>query len=258
MSYIFHVWEHPKAAPIPRTPEQAANFIRVASGIQPGLNPKYVAFAQALTAQYPDLDSMEDTGDDSDQGVWTDSPIDGRTENAIYTIGVHGSCLDHELLWFIVHAAFDQGLHVFDMQAGTLFFPDRTCTGTDGRLSVANLLRPHRPEPDWEEPAGCVAKSIGGKSIKEAAEQVVEVVARFHAPADFMPFVPEPVKNLAKERTKTLPACAEDVPIIFSTSFDSQGMSAEEFAAKRKSLQLARKEPIFRAMTAVHQYFYGK
>jgi len=257
VSYIFFVWEHPKAIPAPASPEQAWQFVRVASSIPAEMNPRYQAFARALTAHYPDLESMPDTGVDSDTCVWADSPIDGQTELAVYTIGVRNSCMDYDLLWHIVHAACDEGLYVLDRQSATLYRPDRTYIDMEGRTAIANLQRPHRPEPNWEEPAGCVAKSIGGKSIKEAVEQIVEVVARFHAPADFMPFVPEPVQHLARERTKCLPASADDVPILFSGHFDSTGMSTVEIAAQRRRLQRERKEQVFRAMQAVHAYFHA-
>jgi hypothetical protein len=257
VSYIFHVWEHPRGGRPPANPEQASQFITVASNIETDLNPKYIAFAKAITARYPDLESMPDTGDDSDMGVWTDSPIDGKTECAIYAIGVLSDRLELDLLWSIVHAAYDQGLHVFDMQSASLFFPDWTYVNGEGKLHISRLERFDRPEMAWETPEGCVAKSIGCKTIKEAAEQVVEVIPRFHAPADFMPFVPEIVKNRAREMVETLPAYADDLPILHSAWFDSTGMTKEQIAERRESVQRSRKQQIFDAATAVHRYFHG-
>ena len=258
MSYIFHVWEQPVGSKAPGTPAEAAAFIRVASRIKTGMNPKFMAFAQALTAVYPDLAHIDETDDEeANIGVWVDSPLDGRSEDAIYTLGVLGDALDRALSWHIVHAASDQGLHVFDPQTGELFFPDLTYLDWSECLVVHKLARPHQPEPVWEDPAGCVALSISGKSIREAAYQVIEVIPRFHAPADFMPFVPERVRLRARELTETLPASAEAVPVLFSAHFDTQGMTPEEIQEKRDSFQRDRQLQIFRSMTAVHRYFYG-
>lgn len=256
MSYILHAWEQPGGSKAPSTPTEAAAFIRIASRINPGLNPRFIAFAQALTAVYPDLDHLDD-GDEENIGVWTDSPVNGQTENAIYTLGVLSNRLDSDLLWHVVHAASDHGLHLFDPQYPALFLPDLTYIDGGECLAVSKLARPHQPTLAWEDPAGCVAQTISGKTIREAAYQVIELIPRFHAPADFMHFVPEPVRKRARELTETLPANAEAVPILFSAAFDSRGMTPEEIEEKRERFQRDRKIQIFRAMTAVHHYFNG-
>ncbi len=254
MSYVLHVWEQPSGGKAPTTPTEAGAFVRIASRINAGQNPRFMAFAQALTAIYPDMDHLDDI-DDENIGVWTDSPIDGRTESAIYTLGVLSDRLDVDLLWHIAHAASDQGLYLLDPQCPALFFPNLTYIDGGECLAVSKLARPHQPALAWEDPEGCVAQTISGKTIREAAYQVIEVIPRFHAPADFMPFVPAPVRQRARELTETLPASAEAVPILFSAAFDTRGMTPEEIQEKRDSFQRGRKIQIFRAMTAVHEYF---
>ncbi len=138
MGYVLHVWEDPMAVNI----VEALSITFDGDRVEVAQNQKFIAFAKALTDAYPDLSAIEEADEGLVGCVWTDSPMDGKTDSSIYVIGIATGQLDGDLLHFVAHAAADQGLHVFDMQAGVLYRPDRSFVDSLGH--IANLP-PRRP-----------------------------------------------------------------------------------------------------------------
>jgi hypothetical protein len=99
MSYSIHVWSE-----VTPPSSQAAEATLIRLGAQrPGQNPKFVELARKLTERYPSASADEDP-DDSE--VWTDGPVDGRTDRAVYGLGIRLDALD-EVLPFVVKTAAD-------------------------------------------------------------------------------------------------------------------------------------------------------
>ena len=148
MSYVLHIWEDPKATHV----KEADSIALAGDGAIVGQNPKFIALAKALTKVYPDLDTLADAGEDLEDCdcVWVDSPMNGKTNHPVYVIGIVTDFIEDKLLEFIAHAAADQGLHVYDMQAGLLYRPDRTVVDSSGN---ARALPPkQRPKARKSRP----------------------------------------------------------------------------------------------------------
>lgn len=75
-------------------------------------------------------------GEDIDEYdcVWTDSPVNGKTDQPVYNLGINTDFLDDDLFEFIAHTAADNDLQVFDMQAGLLYRTDRTVVDSNGQI----------------------------------------------------------------------------------------------------------------------------
>ena len=257
MSYILHIWEHPSSLAWPATVGQADQFLTVARSIHAGRNQKYIAFASALTQVYPDLESVEEADDGLEKCVWADSPINGQTEASIYTIGLVSAHLDQELLYFIAHAGCDQGLHMFDMQAGVLYRPDRTTIDLKGDARVLPLFGPHRLPGALEDVETRVKTSISGFSIQGAAKELIHDIARYYAVHDFMPHVPRTVQLEMKAQTRNLPESVDDFQIWFFPRYspsETVGLSEEEINERKREDVRREKQRLLDVMISIRQY----
>ncbi|MBS1197685.1 MAG: repeat-containing protein [Proteobacteria bacterium] len=135
MSYLLHVWEAPKASNI----EEAVSIV-YHSDKDVGLSPIFHAFAKALTAVYPDSSAPG-----QDNCVWADNPLDGRTRQPVMVLSITDHAVAMPLFEFIAHTAADYQLHVFDMQAGQLYCPNRTIVNDNGQRTPF----PERYDPDF-------------------------------------------------------------------------------------------------------------
>ncbi|MGL4410281.1 MAG: hypothetical protein ACRCTU_17995 [Zoogloea sp.] len=151
MSYVLHVWDH---APAP-TLQDALNQVSALSAKTGPQNPKFLALAQALTAVYPDMLSL-DEDDEAEDGdappcVWVDSPMDGKTDAPVLVIGILAEHLSDHLRLLIAHTAADLGLQVLDEQAGQLYRPDRTVISREGAVETLPALS-SQPAPSGMAP----------------------------------------------------------------------------------------------------------
>lgn len=145
MSYVLHLWADIPAASVAAADQLVGELGRLAAPE----NPRFLAFARALTAMYPDFDELEARGDDPESSVWTDSPFDGRSQHAAYAFGVVSDHVSEELLMSIAHAAADQGLWLFDPQAGRLYRPNRSVLDAAGwrHWLIPRPTAPAMPRP---------------------------------------------------------------------------------------------------------------
>jgi len=110
MSYVIHVWEEPR-------PASLDDAVRIAFDLGEdviGQNPGFLVLAGRLVARYPCITTDPD-------GVWSDGPLDGKTEERAYVLGI--SDRHAEVVAFVVECAGKLGLTVFDMQAGCAWLP---------------------------------------------------------------------------------------------------------------------------------------
>ena len=110
MSYVIHLWE----SPCPASFEEAVRIAFDRGEDVVGQNPSFLILAGRLTARFPCITRTPG-------GVWSDGPLDGRTERRIYVLGIRHN---HEaVLAHIVDCAGRLGLTVFDMQSAIAYLP---------------------------------------------------------------------------------------------------------------------------------------
>jgi len=117
MSYVVQVWEHPVSWIYPTNIATTLAMLDTLRSRRPGPNPLFVELAQRLTARHPCITSPETDELDESELAWSDGPLDGRTDAAVYAIGLNSARLD-EVLPFVRQTARELGLSVFDDQAG--------------------------------------------------------------------------------------------------------------------------------------------
>jgi len=122
MSYVLQIWEQPLGAAYPRNLEEALAWVSHLHDQSPGQNPKFIEFARRLTERYIDLGAPEADDMDPDQLAWTDGPMDGITNRAVYNIGIATGDLFEEVHPFVVDTARSLGLNVGDDQAGEFHY----------------------------------------------------------------------------------------------------------------------------------------
>ncbi|MDP3650806.1 MAG: hypothetical protein Q8R67_03890 [Rhodoferax sp.] len=96
MSYVLHVWDDPIAVNV----VEALSIAFDGDRVEVAQNQKFIAFAKTLTDAFPDLSAIEETDEGIVGCVWTDSPMDGKTNSSIYVIGIATGHLDGDLLHF--------------------------------------------------------------------------------------------------------------------------------------------------------------
>lgn len=79
--------------------------------------PRFLELARRLTARYPCISSPESDDLDESELAWSDGPLDGRADTAVYGLGLTRDRLD-EVLPFVLDQARVLGLSVYDDQAG--------------------------------------------------------------------------------------------------------------------------------------------
>jgi hypothetical protein len=128
MSYVLHVWEHP----VPTSVAEAGRIHARLSGERCAQNPKFVELARRLTERHPCITTLDD---DDPQAVWSDGPLDGRTDTPVYGLGVQSGHLG-AVLPFAVAKAGELGLTVYDTQAGEVHLPGGKVLTLPGRSPV--------------------------------------------------------------------------------------------------------------------------
>jgi hypothetical protein len=121
MSYVVHVWERPAPATV-----QDADRIQAQLSLEHGVqNPKFLELARALTQRYPCITTLPEESPDA---VWSDGPLDGRTDRPLYAIGIRTERLP-EALPVVLASVARLGLTAYDMQAGRCYLPDGNVLG---------------------------------------------------------------------------------------------------------------------------------
>lgn len=133
MSYTLHLWERP----VPADLDEALALHESLAGQHVPQVAAFLTLASRLAARYPSIRTQPD-----DDGVWSDGPLDGRTDEPVYSIGIRSQALD-EVAPFVVETARALGLTVLDEQAGVVYLPDGRAL--DHRGAVPE--RPPLPSP---------------------------------------------------------------------------------------------------------------
>ncbi len=138
MSYILHIWEHPVPTSVAEA-TQIQSRLHAQRGAQ---NPKFIELATRLTERHPCITTLDD---EDPEAVWSDGPLDGKTERAVYGIGIQTEFLN-TVVPFVVETAGALGLTVFDMQAGEARLPGGRVLTLPGRMPVDFTPLPAKPE----------------------------------------------------------------------------------------------------------------
>lgn len=117
MSYVLHIWEKPDTVPWPTSVEEAHQLLTRLDGVQSGQNQKFLALARKLTERFPCICSQEAEDIPESDWAWSDGPLDGKTDQAKYSIGLNSGMLD-QVRPFVFRLANEFGLCVTDDQAG--------------------------------------------------------------------------------------------------------------------------------------------
>jgi len=128
MSYVLHVWEGPKPLDLDDIP-QILDLLNELSCIP---NPKFLRFADALMAGYPD----------DGASVWTDGVVKGLSYTPVFALGV--ATPTPALLEFVAQTAGAAGLNVHDMQTGRSWFAAQSACPPDGTAASAPQAAPEK------------------------------------------------------------------------------------------------------------------
>ena len=166
MSYVLHIWPQPADKPVPRSvPELDKLVTQLTESKLPQPDPRFVELAQRLTSRYPCLTKAPE------DSVWSDGPLDGRTSQGAYALGVQTAYLP-EVVPFVVETARALGLNVYDMQAG------------EGHLADGTVLhRPGRAPMDWA--AEAERQRDGLATAEQAMRLIAEAIKPFMEKAGF-------------------------------------------------------------------------
>lgn len=129
MTYSIHFWEYP----IPCREELTGKIFSDLQAYEAPQNPRFLKLAKALTQRYPSIEKL----DEPEDGVWTDGPLDGKTDSQVYGIGILSQHLD-EVFPFVLETAGKQRLCVYDTQSGIAYAPD-------GQQVNTNFVEPGTP-----------------------------------------------------------------------------------------------------------------
>ncbi|MDD2723200.1 MAG: hypothetical protein PHH59_04145 [Methylovulum sp.] len=144
MSYVVQIWDNPVNKPFPVSIDAALQLLETLQSCQLSeFNPKFIALAERLKQRYPDMDSVpfdEDGDDDFDLSelAWTDSPLNGKTFDAVYGLGLNLNDLFDEVRPFVMQEAAELGLCVMDEQAGEVYLPDGNVLRMPGKTTPAS------------------------------------------------------------------------------------------------------------------------
>ncbi len=138
MSYVLQIWAFP--AP----PSVAAVDGILAELAQRPKKPQtqFLELARRLTARHPCITTLDE---DDENAVWTDGPMDGRTDEPLWGVGVLSQHLD-TVVPFVVETATAMGFVVYDDQAGECHLPGGMSLLPDGRRVVGHHLGQPVPE----------------------------------------------------------------------------------------------------------------
>jgi len=134
MSYDLRIWEQPRTLPMPKTVEDAGRLMLALEARKPGANPKFVQFAQKLVARYPSRDMYAPGDPDANDAVWMGNPVEHARNGKEAVFAISLPELDRpKIMRFVVQAANELGLTVFDDQLGMAFLPGGKVLPEDGK-----------------------------------------------------------------------------------------------------------------------------
>lgn len=145
MSYALHIWEQPAGCPVPVSIEAADHLLNQLHDTSSGQNPKFIQLAQRLTARFPCICSPKAENLPESEWAWSDGPLNGETESAVFGLGLNSEMLD-SVRPFVLQQAKSLGLNVMDEQAGEVFLTDGKVLRQSGSSAPSNV-----PEKDYDD-----------------------------------------------------------------------------------------------------------
>lgn len=119
MSYVVNIWEQPAKLPLPDNAQAVWRMLDALRRQTPGQNPKFLELARHLMAVFP-----EEQDEDGEGGVWLEGVADGRTDKAVWNLGLYSGDRLDEVQAVLAARAVALGLNVADEQAGDLYLAD--------------------------------------------------------------------------------------------------------------------------------------
>lgn len=245
MTYIVRIWESPADRSVPDSIDSTCKLLVELEASQPlGGNPKFVSLARRLTQRFPTPDmSPGADGDDGDNEVsladiaWCDWPITGKTDAAVWNLGINAGRLD-DVRPFVMQEANGLGLCVMDEQAGEVYLPTGNVLCLPGRAPAVKVDSKYDDVPQTREVLARIYERLAPLLIERGfkgnkrnltfrrvfpdgwhdlkvfapaerwplcAEAAVYVTARFHAISDLVATISNPEQPLeAYKDTYTL------------------------------------------------------
>lgn len=120
MSYVLQVWQQPDILPLPGDLGGALALVDRLQSEPPRAPERFRAFAAQLTQRHPCMCSPQAEHMPEERLAWSEGPLDGDTDSAVYGIGLRSSMVD-EVLPFVVQTAAALGLNVWDDQAARCY-----------------------------------------------------------------------------------------------------------------------------------------
>lgn len=117
MSYILEIWEQPIDISYPQSADAVAAQVLQMQDVKTEQNPKFISLANMLVKQLPDGHHLKQSGDESDSSAWTDSPLDGYCDDAVYNLGIDLTRIE-EILPLLLTCTQQLKLSVSDPQTG--------------------------------------------------------------------------------------------------------------------------------------------
>lgn len=134
MSYVLHLWDAQEAE-APADVRGALAIVERLRARQPARR-AFPGLARRLTARYPCITSEAARAISELEWAWSDGPLDGGTDSAVYSIGLSTAMVD-EVLPFVVREANALGIAVLDPQGGQAHLPGGQVLG-------------HGAQPQWQ------------------------------------------------------------------------------------------------------------
>lgn len=138
MTYVLQVWQQPADLPLPADPGSADALLLALQERPLDAPSRFAELAQRLTRRYPCLCSPEARRLPEERLAWSDGPLDGVLDTAVYGIGLNAQMVD-EVRPFVVRTALALGLNVADDQEGRYYLRDRRILSARGVSQVIRL-----------------------------------------------------------------------------------------------------------------------
>lgn len=138
MSYVLQVWQQPASLPLPGDPLGAAALVDALQERALDAPSRFRELAARLTRRYPCQCSPEGQGLPPQALAWSEGPLDGELDTAVYGIGLN-SDMAEQVQPFVVRTALSLGLNVADDQQGRYYLRDRRILSVRGVSPVIRL-----------------------------------------------------------------------------------------------------------------------
>ena len=138
MSYVVNIFRAADGPPWPDSFAEALELTEQLFDERAGASWRFRRFVSRLTRRYPDITSPEAQDMPEEELAWTDGPLDGNTNEAVYNLGLGLDRLQ-EVRSFVIKAARDSGLGVRDDQAGEIYLSIKRAFSLRGLLQEATL-----------------------------------------------------------------------------------------------------------------------